>query len=271
MKKIFMLVMFVVLICPVVVFADHPLVTDEAETLAKGGFEFELNGEYAQNEEEEDNVKVEETESELEVEAAYGIMEDLEVYVQVPYVSVSEKVDGESEDASGVGDIETGIKYRFFEKDEFGLAVKPFVLIPTGDEEKGLGYGKTSYGIKFIASKEMDPIAIHLNVGYARLEYEIEEVKEVSRNDIYGASLAVEWMAVKDLRIVGNVGIETNQVKEMDEHPAFALAGVIYEIGGGFAVDAGVRVGITEPAEDYAILVGLSYEYEPGSGSGDDD
>jgi len=249
-----------------IAFADHPLVTDEAETLGKGGFEVELNTEFASNEE-DDGVTVEEKEYELEAEFAYGITDDIEVYVEIPYLWVKEKSSTGTERENGMGDIETGLRWLFFEGDEVSLALKPFAVLPAGDEEKGLGNGRTSYGISFMASKELDSVALHMNIGYTRNEYKIDQVDDESRNNIFSASLAVGWRAADALRVVGNIGMETNQEKDADDHPAFVIAGAIYELTDNIAVDAGLKIGITDSEDDYAVLVGVSYEFEGNSGS----
>ena len=64
---------------------------------------------------------------------------------------------------------------RFYEHADLSLAIKPGLTLPTGDDEKGLGTGKATYRLFFIASQEMDPWAFHLNLGYIRNENTLEE------------------------------------------------------------------------------------------------
>jgi outer membrane protein OmpA-like peptidoglycan-associated protein len=71
---------------------------------------------------------------------------------------------------TGVGDIKLGVKYKFLDDyrgDGVGLAVRALVKLPTADEAKGLGTGKTSFGGDIIISKSLAEKAdIHAQLGY---------------------------------------------------------------------------------------------------------
>ena len=71
---------------------------------------------------------------------------------------------------TGFGDIKLGAKYKFLDDymgDAVGLAVRGFVKLPTADDEKGLGTGKTAFGADLIISKSLSEKAdIHGSLGY---------------------------------------------------------------------------------------------------------
>jgi outer membrane protein OmpA-like peptidoglycan-associated protein len=71
---------------------------------------------------------------------------------------------------TGVGDVKLGLKYKFLDDymgDSVGLAVRGFVKLPTADEAKGLGTGKTAFGGDLVISKSLAEKAdIHGSVGY---------------------------------------------------------------------------------------------------------
>ena len=71
---------------------------------------------------------------------------------------------------TGVGDLKLGLKYGFLNDymgDPLGLAIRGFVKIPTADENKGLGTGKSSFGVDLILSKNIDEkLDIHGSLGY---------------------------------------------------------------------------------------------------------
>jgi hypothetical protein len=60
----------------------------------------------------------------------------------------------------------------------------------------------------FITTKEIEPLAFHLNLGYTRNENKLDE-----RKDIWHISLASEWELIKDLKLVANIGVERNPDK----------------------------------------------------------
>jgi outer membrane protein OmpA-like peptidoglycan-associated protein len=71
---------------------------------------------------------------------------------------------------TGVGDLKLGLKYKFLDDymgDSVGLAARAFVKLPTADEAKGLGTGKTAFGGDLIISKSLAEKAdIHASLGY---------------------------------------------------------------------------------------------------------
>ena len=73
---------------------------------------------------------------------------------------------------TGVGDIKIGLKYGFLNDymgDGVGLAARGFFKIPTADEDKGLGTGKTAWGVDLILSKHLNHAAdIHASIGYQK-------------------------------------------------------------------------------------------------------
>jgi len=73
---------------------------------------------------------------------------------------------------TGVGDIKVGLKYGFLNDymgDGVGLAARAFFKIPTANEDKGLGTGKSSWGADLILSKHLGHAAdIHGSIGYQK-------------------------------------------------------------------------------------------------------
>jgi hypothetical protein len=60
------------------------------------------------------------------------------------------------------------VKWRFYEGGMTSLALKSGMVFPTGDEARGLGDGKSNYGLLFIWSFDFDPWALHAHAGYQR-------------------------------------------------------------------------------------------------------
>lgn len=85
----------------------------------------------------------------------------------------------------GPADLSFEVKHRFHEKDGLSLGVKPAVTLPTGDEERGFGTNKPSYGLTFIVTKEIEPVTFHFNAGYAYGDYKIEADAEANRKGIW--------------------------------------------------------------------------------------
>ncbi len=247
--------MVMVLLWPCMVFASHPLITDDAGTQGKGKFQVEVNGQYDSDMDTANGVSVKTTGGQAAIALTYGIIDSIDLAVGIPYQWIKEKDDGVLvSNEQGISDATLDIKWRFFEKNGLSFAVKPGASFPTGDEDKGLGAGKTGYHVFLIGSQEAAPWAFHANLGYMRNENKFDEEK-----NIWHASLATTCEIVKNLKLVGNVGIERNPDKAADRDPAFLIAGVIYSVAENLDVDFGVKAGLTQPEADYSMLAGLTY------------
>lgn len=128
--------------------------------------------------------------------------------------------------------------------------------MPTGDDEKGLGAGKVSQSLFFIASREMDPWAIHVNLGYIRNNNTHEE-----NENIRHASIAASRGLTENLSAVANLGIERNPDTLADNDPAFILAGLIYALSEELDLDCGIKFGLDDAETDTTILAGVTWKF----------
>jgi hypothetical protein len=74
-------------------------------------------------------------------------------------------------------------------------------------------------------------------------------------------SLASTVEVIKNLKLVGNIGLERNTDRNLNIPNAFILGGVIYSPLENFDIDFGVKGGLTKPEEDYTILVGITWRF----------
>lgn len=237
--------------------AAHPLITDDTGTQGKGRFQVELNSEITYEKEKTNGVTTKETGGEIATIISYGIIDNIDVILGLPYQWFKVKEDGDvKEKEDGISDMSLELKWRFFEHDGLSLAMKPGITIPTGDEDKGLGTGKITYSLFFITTKEIEPWAFHLNLGYMRNENKLDE-----RKDLWHASLAGEFKVIKALKAVANIGIERNPDKDSNTHPAFILGGFIYSATDDFDIDIGIKGGLNKPEIDRSILAGITLRF----------
>lgn len=121
--------------------------------------------------------------------AQYGLLDNFDVGVLVPYVRVS--IDGSSRifgqadeelqsvrldtSANGIGDIAISGKYRFWQsarsdaaslRRNAGMAVAVTVRVPSGDSDDLLGLGLSRTLVSFIGSATMGRFSPHVNIGY---------------------------------------------------------------------------------------------------------
>lgn len=251
------LIISMMLMIPGAIWAGHPLITDDTGTQGKGKFQMELNGQYDGDKETEGGITVKSKGGEMGMTFAYGFIESADAVFGLPYSWGKVKEDGVvMSDVNGIGDVSLEVKWRFFEKDGFSLAVKPGLRLATGDEDKGLSAGNTGYQIFMIGSKEADLWGFHLNVGYIGNENKLEEEKH-----IWHASLAATYEMMENLQLVGNVGIESHTDKAADRDPAFILGGIVYSLSESIDIDFGLKYGLTKPETDLSLMAGVAYRF----------
>ena len=222
-------------------YAIHPLITDDTGTQGTGKFELEVNTEYSN-----DNG---DSTTQLAATQSSGVKNNIDLVISLPYQFLRVDDEGEAMTEEGIADMSVELKWRFYEKRGFSLALKPGIFLPTGDEDKGLGDGKTAYSLYFITTKEMEPLILHFNLGYVKNRKELR--------DIWHYSLAGELTVTEPLRLVFNIGGETNPDRESNIHPFFFLGGFIYTITENFDIDFGIKAGLNKAEADYALLGGI--------------
>jgi hypothetical protein len=232
--------------------AMHPLITDDTGTQGKGKFQLEVNGEYGHDKDDGVTMKTTQLASTL----SYGVIDPLDIVLGIPYqynrIEDSETVTK----GDGISDLSIETKWRFYEQEGLSFALKPGITFPTGDSDNGLGTGKATYHLFFITTKEIQPWAFHLNLGYIRNENKLDENK-----NLWHASLATTLDIIEGLQVVGNIGIETNTDRSATVHPAFIIGGLAYNISENFDIDFGLKGGLNKAETDYSILAGITWRF----------
>lgn len=241
-----------ILSCATPAFAAHPLITDDAGTMGTGKAQLELTGEYGYDKEDGSTTKTRQGAACL----TYGLGESVDLVAGVPYLHVKTGDDTGSASENGFSDTSLAVKWRFYEHDGVSLALKPGLTLPTGDDDKGLGAGKTTYSLFFITSKEMDPWAFHVNLGYIRNENTQDEEK-----NIWHASIASTFAVTENLKLAANLGVESNPVREDNTDPAFLLGGLIYSLSENVDLDCGLKYGLNNSETDRTVLAGLTWKF----------
>jgi len=259
MSTLVIRILFVVLFMsiPVLAWGAHPLITDDAGTQGKGKFQLEVNGQYDYDNETINGISEKTKGGQLATILTYGIVNNADIVLTFPYEWVKIKEEGVTvHNDNGISDMILEVKWRFFDKNGLSLALKPGVRFPTGNDEKDLGSGRFGYQGYFISSKEMAPWAFHLNLGYIRNENKLDEGK-----NIWHASFAATYDIIKNLKVVGNIGIERNTDKEADKYPAFLIGGFIYSVTKNLDIDFGVKYGLTSAETDWSLMAGTTFRF----------
>lgn len=254
MKKMLLLLVTVCCLSPAAVFAaqQHPLVTDMAKTVAPSKFEAETALEYFTDK----NHGAKATEVVVLETVTAGIAPKIDAFVSVPLKNIKE--DDRSREI-GFGDVTIGAKWNFSRVGKTALAIKPFLVLPTGNDNKGFGNGDVGFGTVAVASLELDKrTAIDANMS---LKYQGVDVGD--NYDEFGLSVAGKFEATKELKVVSELATAKNDRDGAKWETTFT-AGVILEVKKNFDIDLGLRFGLTDNTsaiKDFGALAGVTCKF----------
>jgi len=199
----------------------------------------------------------------LDVEVNYGIINNLDVGVEVPYVFWRPD---SGDDVDTVGDMIVKSRLLFLkgrEGNPISLTIQPFFKVPTPESDEdvlksGLSTGETDFGFVFIATREMSPLlSAHMNLGYTFIN-KPDWGKDYE--NVFSFKVAIEYSADDEIEIVGEVNSETN--KDPQDPDFFSiLLGARYRMMEGVLLDAGFSAGISDASPDSTATVGLTLDF----------
>jgi len=250
--------------------AAHPFVTDDTGTQGKGNWQLELQGDLLRSERTADTGSGP-VEQKRKLNAfipvlSYGILDSLDIQFGLSHVRLRTTENGVvTEDESGMSDSTLEVKWRFLEAGAFSLAVKPGLLLPTGDEAKGLGTGSTSWGVALLATYDAEPWTFLGNVAYSKARFKLPQDAVDNQSDLWRVSGGLSYAVAGDVRLVGEAGLRRNESRNdpytPDKTSQFAMIGIIYSPGKNMDFDAGFRKNLNDAEFDSAFLVGATFRW----------
>ena len=250
--------------------AAHPYITDDTGTQGSGNWQLELMAERDRNARTADagSGAVHEVRKLTLINPVltYGVLDSLDVAFGLSHLRQRTTEDGTvTQAAEGSGDSTLELKWRFFERNGLSLGLKPGLSLPTGDEERGLGSGRLSWGVNFILTQEAGPWTFLANVAYTRARYELPADAEANRAHLWRVSAGLGYALRDDLQLVGEAGVRTNGAKDDPFLPGrnaqFAMLGLIYSLSDKMDFDFGVRKRLNRAELDTAVLLGATFRW----------
>ncbi|MEI8186995.1 MAG: transporter [Chlorobiaceae bacterium] len=232
------------------------MITDDTGTQGKGTCQLEVD--YS------GGVTAEYPGQQIAATLTYGVIENVDVFVSLPYNWHTVVWEGSSLSAyDKIGDTVLGLKWRFFESKPSGLsfALKPGITFPSGNEALGFGTGKITEGLMLLATKKWQYGACHCNIGYSHYAFNMEQDNETLQHNLWHASIAAEFNITKNLRPVADIGIDTNTVTAYNTSPVYIIGGVIYSVTDNLDLDIGVKGGLNNAAPPTTVLAGLTTRF----------
>lgn len=234
------------------VFAYRPLGTEDAGVAGKGVAQSEVSWDYLRwdnNEVDHENV--------LLLVPIYGVTENLEISMEIPYL-IHDLKGGDSEE--GVGDINLVAKYLLIQEKERNpaFAVKGVVKLDNGNEDKGLGSGDKDYSLFAAASKTIGQVTIHGQLGQTW----VGDEKDSNLRDITLYGIAFDYAMTEPLHILAELNGNRHPDSTAEEgDPRNALAGATYKLSDNLTFDVAYRWGLSDSVPDWSTTMGASITY----------
>lgn len=219
----------------------HPLLTEDTLTQGKGGWQLEVNGERQKDPQPEGEPPVRALQSGTTL--SYGLTDTIDLKIDMPYVR-----------HQGMLDVGIGAKWRFYEAGKLKFGTIGGLFLPTGDEQKGLGAGKTNAGILGIVFWEGDKWEFQSHAGVRSNRNTIGQRDTLGH--FSGAALyrpTPEWWLLVDLAWDSNPNTAGGTLQN-------TVYGVIWSVTKDIDLDVGVRKG-NGAAVDTAVLFGVTLRW----------
>jgi hypothetical protein len=174
----------------------------------------------------------------------------------------------------GWGDIFLNYRYQLTMEDECSwmpaIAPRISLILPTGDEDRGLGNGEVGYQFNLPISKQIDQFAFHFNAGTTF--FPDVSVAAAPDEDLNGYNLGASaiWLATYNFNVMLEFltlwDEEPDDVVTIDPTTTVLInpgvRGAIYtgdEVQ--WVVGAGVPIGLSNDAPDIGMFIYMSVEH----------
>lgn len=200
--------------------------------------------------------------------AALGIRDWVEVGFAMPVVFYNRFFNATTgvEMADGsMGDLYLQSKFRLLngEKHRFGIAVLPYVTLPTGDSTQFLGSGTITGGLKAIGEVKLGKrVHIALNLGYEGRDNITQNGVRMDDKVMYGMGLTADVLSQLSLfTTVSGYGVVGDLWDRTEQSPLEAQVGARYDIGHGLTATAASGFGLVDGVgtPNYRVIGGLEF------------
>jgi hypothetical protein len=184
---------------------------------------------------------------------------------------------GDQPDASGITDALLNYRFQVWEESASHPAFAPrfSLVLPTGDEEEGLGAGDAGFQINLPMSKRVGDLHFHLNAGltaFPGAKRDLPGGGESRSIDLLGTHLGFSAILLLHprfnvlLELVNSVAESIDDAGERQEESLSLLSpGVRYAINGKsgaqWVLGAALPIGLSSDENDVGLLAYLSIEH----------
>ena len=245
---------FIFLISASSAFAFRPFATEDTDVSEKGEFGIEIGNEYNSDNVNDENVTT--------LALVYGLTSWLEMEMDFALIYIDPKAESSQ---FGLGDSvllgkikllgENGLFYDGTESKYIPeLIVQPSLLIPTGDEDKGLGSEDFEFGVLVGLQKNISPASVKANIGYFATN---DPITDQTFDDRFFYGFEIDFNILNEFIIGTEITGEFETTNNLN--PVFSLTGIVYKLNDKLSLDAGFQIGINDTDSSKTIIFGLTW------------
>ncbi|HOI41764.1 MAG TPA: transporter [Elusimicrobiales bacterium] len=246
MKNVIIAALFLSL--PPTASAFHPMSTEDTGFLGRDVIQAEIGFDHT-----EDTDAADYFSNTLSATFSYGLWDKLDILLSAPW----QGWDSGGLSGSGLGDVSLEAKFWVVESRGWDLALKPGFSLPAGDDAKGLGAGEGQVWVYGIAGRAEGPRQYYINAGYKYNKNSFNEEK-----NIFSASALGALEILPKILLAAELAVETNTDKDAASHPVSSLLGLVWSPAPTLDLDAGVRYGLNDAADDLGFILGATLRFE---------
>lgn len=228
--------------------AAHPLLTDDPGTQGQGHHQWEINTDWGRQNDGSSHAGG--------LTYTYGMRSNVDIFVNVSHSRAN---------SSGLNDASIGIKWRLWESQDASLALKPELLLPTGDENKGFGNGRVNSAFTVIGAYEYGKWKILGNLALASNRHDLATERDSNHALLWRASAAALYAFADRWQVLFDTGLARNPDKSSSTLPVYFLSGLIYSPSQDLDLDAGIKWGLNCDACAAQVKrqagIGLTWRY----------
>lgn len=233
-------------------FAAHPLVTDDTGTQGAGNNQAELSFDRAES----GKGASKSHENAFALTYTRGLTDRLDVFIGGTRLDLRDPGANDGDRVKGEGDSAIGLKWRYAEREGLSLGLKLTANLGTGDDQRGLGAGRSTQSLLHMTQIETKSGVLLLNLGLTNNGKSTDE-----RRSLWNVSAAWLLPLREDLRLAVDIGAAQQASRDSSKHPAYALVGLIWAVTEQIDLDVGYKHGLNNQEPDSQLGVGLTLRW----------
>ncbi len=229
----------------------HPYITDDTNTQGTGHFELQLGAQFTRTSDSGTTI----SQFDFQPQLTSGLLDTLDLILRPDY-SVQTTSGADSSRASGFGDTDLAVKWRFWTGDPWSMAVTLGSGMPSGNSARGLGSDHATPHASAIAGYSSAEFQSWFNAAVARPDQQTGIRGTVAH---FSANALV---TVQDgLQLGIDLATDQNPVAAQSEWLTVALAGVIWTLTPACDLDLGFQRGLSSDAPHHQWLLGVTLRW----------